>query len=406
MRRFIAMLITLAACRVALSTAGARAQTISDLFDETQLHDVWINLDPRDWKTLKANFLEDAYYRADFRWHEQYFAGAGIRSRGGGSRSGVKPSLRVDFERYQKRGRMLGLSSLVLRNLLQDPPFCNEHLSMLLLRRLNLPAPRTAHARLYVNNEYAGLYLLVEEVDARFARERFSGDPGALYKYEWTEPYFFTYRGPDPKAYCPSPFKPVTDEDPSANAALASLFRAVNLAPDEEFVSAVSRHLDLNSFVAQLAADNFLGEYDGLLSENGVTNFYLYRRPGHGLFHFLPWDKNATLMDAEHPVFWRVEENVLARRALAVPGLRRQYLAGMQKCAEAAGQEGGWLEQQAWFAYHNIRASVLEDRYKPETDEAFQASFDVLLHVARSRSASVLRQVEEYQRLLASTGTE
>lgn len=51
---------------------------------------------------------------------------AGIRSRGRGSRSGTKPGLRVDFDRYASDQTFLGLKSFILDNLTQDPSGVHE----------------------------------------------------------------------------------------------------------------------------------------------------------------------------------------------------------------------------------------------------------------------------------------
>ena len=50
----------------------------------------------------------------------QIVRNVGIRSRGMGSRSGIKPGLRVDFDRYTTDQKFLGLKSFILRNNTQD----------------------------------------------------------------------------------------------------------------------------------------------------------------------------------------------------------------------------------------------------------------------------------------------
>ncbi len=387
----------MAAFACSLPAALASNPGIAAFFDETQLQDIWLTVEPKDWQTLKATYMENTYYHADFQWNDQIVRDIGIRSRGNGSRSGTKPSLKVDFARYDESQRFAGLKSFVLRNMTQDGPMMREHLSMLFLRHMGLFASRTAHARLYVNGEYAGLYLMVEEIDKRYVQDRFPEAGGDLYQYEWAEPYFFGYRGADPKAYCPEPFKPVTNEKKANGVALEALFRTINNASDEEFVAAVSPHLNLKLFLTQLAADNFVTETDGLLSENGVTNFYLYRPAANDRFHFLPWDKNATFLDAEHPIFWGVERTVLSRRAMAVPDLREEYLSALERCANSAGGYGGWLEEKVLATYREIRNAALKDPAKPISNEEFEGEFEVLLHVARSRAESVLRQVQEFR---------
>ena len=68
-------------------------------FDGTVLHDIFLTINSRDWASLKEHFLENTYYPCDLKWNDQTVRNIGIRSRGTGSRSGVKPGLRVDFDR-------------------------------------------------------------------------------------------------------------------------------------------------------------------------------------------------------------------------------------------------------------------------------------------------------------------
>ncbi len=376
-------------------SGAASAQSAAELFDADTIHDIWLTLEPAHWKTIRERYLEDDYYRADFMWNGHAANGIGLRSRGNSSRSPVKPSLKIDFSRYDSKRTFAGLRSVILRNLIQEVPMMREYLSLLFMRSLGLPASRATHARLFVNGEYSGLYLLVEDIDERFLVERFPGAVGDLYEYEWTEPYYFEYRGRDPAAYSPIPFKPQTNKKTADLAALPALFRAINEASDNDFVTEVDAALDWKMFINYLAADSFLTETDSLLSTDGVTNFYLYRLPATGRFLFLPWDKNATLLDAELSVFWRSQQNVLIRRALANPRLRAEYLDALRRCAEAAGGDGGWLEQKTLETYRRIRRAALEDTLKPFSNQEFEDDCESLRFVARSRSSSVLRQVEE-----------
>ncbi len=131
----------------------------------------------------------------------------GIRSRGLGSRSGTKPGLRVDMDRYTASTSFLGMKSFILDNLTQDPSAVRETTAMKVYGRMNVPAPREAHARLYINNRYAGLYAVVESIDKTFLARIFGaiGDDtqndGHLYEYNYTDPWFFNYLGSDLAPY-------------------------------------------------------------------------------------------------------------------------------------------------------------------------------------------------------------
>jgi spore coat protein CotH len=159
-------------------TAGS--PSANDLFDPTVIQELHLTVNSRDWVQLKEEFREDTYYLADVRWRDKVVRNAGIRSRGRGTRSGSKPGLRVDFNRYSAGQEFLGLKSIVLDNFLQDPSMIRERIAMLLFEEMGIRAPRETHARLFVNNEYVGLYAIVESVDKHFLERQFGEDDGYL----------------------------------------------------------------------------------------------------------------------------------------------------------------------------------------------------------------------------------
>src|SRR5437764_10317514 len=130
---------------------------------------------------------------------------AAIESHGKGSRSNIKPSFKIDFSRYESRNNFLGLRYLVLRADTQDPSLMHERVAMTFFRKLGIPAPREAHTRLYINDEYAGLYTMAEEVDPIFIQAHFGESNGYLYSYEWVAPWVFDDRGLDSSKYSPLP---------------------------------------------------------------------------------------------------------------------------------------------------------------------------------------------------------
>ncbi len=139
------------------SRAGAQPpDEAAPFFDNTVLHDLYFTINSKDWQTLRDNYLDNTYYPVDVKWGAVVIRNAGIRSRGTGSRSGAKPGLRVDFDRYTASQKFLGLKSVVMRNSTQDPTNMHEQLGMLNVKRLGLAAPREMYARLFINNTYPG----------------------------------------------------------------------------------------------------------------------------------------------------------------------------------------------------------------------------------------------------------
>ncbi|OUC12199.1 MAG: hypothetical protein B0A82_23745, partial [Alkalinema sp. CACIAM 70d] len=172
-------------------------QTLDDFFNGEALQEVRIGMAPADWASIKEKYLENNYYRCDFEWKGFRVEGIGMRSRGSQSRSPIKPSIGLDFGRYTSSQRFLGLKTLVLRNLNQDASMMHERLAESLFRRAGLVASREAHARLYVNGEYVGVYLLVEPVDEHMLRTRVGEDSGYLYEVNDTSPNLSRVSGAD-----------------------------------------------------------------------------------------------------------------------------------------------------------------------------------------------------------------
>ena len=103
-----------------LSSGVARAATQDDFFNDTSLQDVHLAVNARDWQALKEHDDENTYYPADVTWNGITVRNVGIRSRGKGTRNGVKPGLRVDINRYISNLQFLGLKAFVLDNAYSD----------------------------------------------------------------------------------------------------------------------------------------------------------------------------------------------------------------------------------------------------------------------------------------------
>ena len=125
-------------------------------------------MNSRDLRTLHEKYLDNTYYTADVEWKGVRVRNVGVRSRGNSSRNDNKMALRVDADRYVTGQRFLGLKSFVLKNLWNDASMLRERLSMTMFSRLGQPAPRHSYCRLYINNEFQGLYIILESVDNQF----------------------------------------------------------------------------------------------------------------------------------------------------------------------------------------------------------------------------------------------
>lgn len=384
---------------------GASTLTSDDFFNGDVVQQIRLRVHAADWQRLKTDFRNNTYYPCAFEWRGILIQ-AGLRSAGLSTRNEVKPAMRVDFNRYEENQDFLGLKSVRLKNLAYDASMVKERIVMLFYRRMGFAAPRTAHARLYVNDQYVGLYLVVESVDKPFLRRNFDEDGGYLYKYEHAGPYRFAYLGPDPSKYVPLPFEPRTHElDPDPHA-LVELIRIMNESSDEHFSREMAQHLDLKLFLAQLAVEMYFAEADGILAHHGLANFCLYQFSGKSVFQFIPWDKDRTFFDTSDSIWRGTSDNVLARRALRVPALRQAYMEAFWQGTALSGGRGGWLEQEIVRESDQVRDAVREDPLKqcpkpywgetrPCSVQDFEEEVARITQFARERGDMVKRQLAE-----------
>jgi spore coat protein CotH len=408
---------------VLLRTTNAQPPVATDpsdaFFDDTVVQEIRLTINERDLTSLHVNFLANDYYPVNYLWRDQTLRGVGIRSRGTGSRSGDKPGLRIDFDRWALDQKFMGLKSVVLRNNTQDATGMRERLSMTFFRRMGVAASREAHARLYFNDKYAGLYTIVESLDKTFLKKTLGEDNGNLYEFAFDNseghiPFIFKYLGSDGSLYVPKPFKPETNEDDTQPQYIERLIWTIDQAGDAAWRQSMAEYLDLRKFIRHLAIESFLAEEDGITGDYGPNNFYFYRFKNKNLFQFLPWDKSETFWDAPSPdysILRNVENgpedhrNRLVQRALKDPELWTLYLDTLVECANSAAlgattggnPQPGWLEVETERVYQQIREASLADTVKPFTNQQFEQAIVDLKAFAKGRSDAVKAQVAIYR---------
>lgn len=394
--------------------------TAADLLNSEVVRDLKFFIHSSDWTKLQENFLSNTYYPCDVHWEGEIVRNVGIRSRGRGSRSPIKPGLRVDFDRYSTKQAFLGLKSVILDNLTQDPSMMREVAIMRFFQRMGQPASREAFVRLWVNNQYVGLYGLVESIDKDFLRRSFGQveedweDDGYLYEYDYKADYRFEYLGPELEKYAEI-FDPKTHEkgsDEELYRYFEELIRLANEVSDSDFVSVIGQRLDLTTFVKHLALESFVAELDGFVGYAGMNNFYFYRMEHTGLGRPIVWDKDVAFYAIDFPIFNGIETNVLTRRVLAIPEMKALFLQTLAEAAASAMEpelppvpspvpqlddpeppKPGWLEREITRLYTLIREHAHADANKPFDNERFEDEVSKILLFTRERSGFVVNEV-------------
>lgn len=378
-----------------LAPLAARAQTTEDLFNGAALGRVDLQLHSSDWTKLQENFQANTYYPADFLWNGQTVYNVGIRSRGRGSRNSHKPGLKVDFDEYSSKQKFLGLKSLVLDNLTQDPSGIHETVSMAFYTKLGIPTPREAHVRLYVNNEYIGLYAVIESVDKDFLARVYgvvnddTQNDGWLYEFVWQEDWRFTDLGTDLAPY-KLRFDATTHEsksDEEKYRKIQELITLSNQTPEDRFNDVIGPRFDIPGFIRFVAAQTYLAETDGFNGAFGINNFYLYRLENQDKHVMIAWDSDNTFWGPTFPVK-PDDTNVLMQKLMRIPEYNALWYSELARANQMAEQDG-WLDTEIIRQVQQIDTAMREDPYKPYSNNSYEGEAGSMLSFARDRIAYI-----------------
>jgi spore coat protein H len=279
------------------------------VFDDSSIADIKINIDPELLKKLfaRGNEGSNEYLPASLSFKNDQiptvtFAKIGFRLRGAIPRYCQKRDFKISLNEFETGRNLYGLDKINLRGLNRDPSVIREKICLDLLRELQVPASRASYVRLYINEEYKGLYLNVEEIDQGFLNALFGNNGGNLFKcareaaltIREDENYKFTF-GPPP--YAPHQIERVyelhTNKSADDYSDLAQFINVLNNTPDSELKHEIEKILNVENFLKSQAVSVLVGDWDGYWSNQ--NNYYLYHNEWTGKFEFIPRDLDLTL---------------------------------------------------------------------------------------------------------------
>ena len=264
------------------------------VYDDSEIAiiNIYIDQDKIDW--MYDNVYSDSLHLASFSFQNAYINDSidsiGFRLRGNTSRNAAKKSFKVDFNHFKSGREFFGVEKLNLNGEHNDPSIVRSKICWDMYQYIGMVSSRAAHAELYINQEYYGLYVSVEHIDDSFIDRNYVDGSGNLWKCTW--PADLTYRGNDAEDYQPywgddRPYALKTNKEIYDYSKLARLIRIIDQEPDSlEFV------LNVKETLQYLAMNILTGSWDDYRSN--INNFYLYHEPGIDIFHWIPFDYDNT----------------------------------------------------------------------------------------------------------------
>lgn len=260
--------------------------------------DIFINPDTLQW--IYDNVESNIEFHAVFIFNNgeviDTIENIGFRLRGNTSRHSQKKSFKVSFNTFEQGRKYYGLEKMNLNGEHNDPSITRAKICWDILSEFEIPAPRSNHIELFINDNYYGLYLNVEHIDEEFAESRFGNKDGNLYKCLW--PADLNYLGDDPELYKFESYgrraydlKTNTTEDDYTD--FATFIDVLNNTPDNEFACEIRKVFNLEDYFKVIAADIITGNWDGYIYNK--NNFYLYHNTETDKFEYISYDLDNTL---------------------------------------------------------------------------------------------------------------
>ena len=268
------------------------------IFQDSVVHEIRLNFANFNfWSDLTSNY--DSFYPdipyilADATIDGNPVDSIGVRLKGFSSyffTSTNKKSIKLDFNEFVPGKKYDGLRKVNLNNGQADPAIQRDLLSYNMMREIGVAAPRTAYAKVFLNDQYWGLYLLVEQIDKTFLKENFGNSKGNLFKnigfstLEWMDN--------NPESYQES-IQLKSDPQPGAWERFVNLIDVINNSSDADFKNQISEIFDVDQYLRVLAVDVATSNWDSYL-EHG-RNFYIYEDSVSQKFTWIPWDYNLSM---------------------------------------------------------------------------------------------------------------
>ena len=262
--------------------------------------DITINPDTLEWLYQQENLESDVEFTARFIFDNgtvrDTIEPVGFRLRGNTSRYSQKKSFKVAFNRFTSGGKYYGVEKLNLNGEHNDPTVIRSKVCWDILRDMEIPAPRSNHVQVYINNDYYGLYINVEHIDEEFIKTRFQYNDGNLYKCLW--PASLQYIGDDPDLYKfeqngRRAYTLKINDEVDDYSDIANFIDILSNSSADNLVCELDEVFNTYDYLKVIASEILFGHWDGYIYNQ--NNYYIYNNTISNKFEFIPYDLDNTL---------------------------------------------------------------------------------------------------------------
>ncbi|MBK6783703.1 MAG: CotH kinase family protein [Saprospiraceae bacterium] len=395
-------------------SAGKNASI--ELYDATTVEEIRLYFPQTNyWNLLTQNYNAKIDLPASLTYKGETLDSVGVRFKGQTSyfmNNSQKKSFNLSIDAFKEDQKLKGYKTLNLNNGWEDPTFMREVLYYALIRP-HTPVVKANFVKLYINDQYWGIYLNVQQLNKDFLEEWYASNDGNNFRADsptgttggggggggpqWGDgTAAVNFLGTDSLLYQ----KYYTLKSSGYNNPWTELIEACNVLNNSgtALEQTLPEHFDLDKILWHLACEIAFVDDDSYVYK-GKMDYYLYQDDITGRWTTHDYDANSTMSNNQQRITWSpfYNENKpnypLLNKVLSIPAFRQRYLAHMRTILNTSFDE---TRANALINSYDvlIKDHVFADTKKPTTNANYTSGVTGLKNFIKNRKAFLLTNTE------------
>lgn len=392
--------------------AGDQAST--GIYDENIVEEIRLTFPQSNyWSLMTQNYSSKTDLPATIKYKNETLDSVGVRFKGQTSyfaNNSQKKSFNISIDAFRDDQRLEGYKTLNLNNAFQDPSMMREVLYYNLIRQ-HSPAAKANFVKLYINDEYWGIYLSIQQLNKDFLEEWYETNDGNNFRADlpdgsspggggggqWGDgTAAINYLGSDTLLYQ----KYYNLKSSGYKNPWTELLHACDVLNNSgtDLENVISEVFDIDKILWHLACEIAFVDDDSYVYK-GKMDYYIYQDEISGRWATFDYDANSVMATEQGRINWSpfYNENKvnypLLNKVLKIPAFRQRYLAHMRTILETSFAEtyvSSLIDQYDAL----IREHVLADTKKTTSNQAYINGLTTLKNFIRNRKNVLLANTE------------
>ena len=246
----------------------------------TGIKEIYIYCNENDFEQIFKNYTENRYISVTIACNGVKNNNARMRIRGDTSREFPKKSFKIKLD---SEPLILGTNVLNLNAEYKDPSYIHQYMASRLMNEAGLYCFKSEHIRLFINNQYKGLYLLIENVDDEFMEKRGLDKKANLYKAAKDGSCLSFYD--DVNYHWENKVNEFSDKSD-----LQNLINMLDTIEDNRYYDFAKKTFDYDKMITIIVMNAFTAN-----QSTWYHNYYMYHDINNSQkWTMLPWDLDKT----------------------------------------------------------------------------------------------------------------